>query len=126
MSQELSRRDFMKLLTAGTGSFVLAPWGLVPFPEGLDEGLAAQVGTFPREETLIVRILTGRVGTNAGSPSGCQRADADIFGQPARRARKYDEESPGAALISAGTVSEVGRGTTFTVRLPKDDVQQPT
>jgi peptide/nickel transport system substrate-binding protein len=66
MSQEFSRRDFMKLLAAGTGSFVIAPWGMMPIPEallGTSEALAAQVGTFPREETLIARILTGRVGS---------------------------------------------------------------
>ncbi|MBN1452978.1 MAG: ABC transporter substrate-binding protein, partial [Anaerolineales bacterium] len=61
MSQEISRRDFMKLITTtGTGLFVLGPMGLMPLPDGP----AAQVGgTFPREETLIARILTGRVGT---------------------------------------------------------------
>jgi len=60
MSHELSRRDFIKLVsTAGAGSFLLGPWGLAPYPEGLP----AQLGTFPREETLIARILTGRVGT---------------------------------------------------------------
>ena len=60
MSKELSRRDFIKLVsTAGTGSFLLGPMGLIPYPEGFP----AQVGTFPREETLIARILTGRVGT---------------------------------------------------------------
>jgi peptide/nickel transport system substrate-binding protein len=66
MSQGITRRDFMKLMTAGTGGFVLAPWGLVHLPEGSVESreLLAQVpGTFPRSETLIARILTGRVGT---------------------------------------------------------------
>ncbi|MBX3062685.1 MAG: ABC transporter substrate-binding protein [Anaerolineae bacterium] len=67
MSQGINRRDFLKLITAGAGSFMLAPWGLVPtngimLPEESGE-LAAQIGTFPREETLIARILTGRVGT---------------------------------------------------------------
>jgi peptide/nickel transport system substrate-binding protein len=66
MSQQITRRDFLKLLTAGTGSFVLTPWGLLPIPEGTletREALAAQVGGFPREQTLIARILTGRAGT---------------------------------------------------------------
>ncbi|MBZ0300945.1 MAG: ABC transporter substrate-binding protein [Anaerolineae bacterium] len=66
MSHEINRRDFMKLLGAGTGTFVLAPWGLVPVPEGSVKAsapLAQALGTFPREETLIARILTGRVGT---------------------------------------------------------------
>ena len=66
MSQDINRRDFIKLLSAGTGAFVLSPMGLVPIPEGSAEAreLLAQVpGTFPREETLIARILTGRVGT---------------------------------------------------------------
>jgi peptide/nickel transport system substrate-binding protein len=66
MPQEITRRNFIKLLAAGTGSFLLTPAGLIPIPEGMiesKEGLAAQAGTFPREETLIARILTGRVGT---------------------------------------------------------------
>ncbi len=66
MSHEISRRDFIKALSAGTGAFVLGSAGLVPIPETLlptNEAFAAQVGTFPREETLITRILTGRVGT---------------------------------------------------------------
>jgi peptide/nickel transport system substrate-binding protein len=65
MSNEISRRDFIKLVTAGTGAFVLAPWGIVPMPEGAETKAAfAQVpGAFPRKETLIIRQLTGRVGT---------------------------------------------------------------
>src|SRR5258708_4825622 len=67
MSQGINRRDFMKLLTAGTGSFMLAPWGLVPIPEkavGTSTGKAAQeLGAFPRPETVIIRQLTGRVGS---------------------------------------------------------------
>jgi len=65
MSQEISRRDFMKLLGVGTGAFVLAPWGLVPAPENAaaSEVLAQVPGAFPRPETLIIRQLTGRVGT---------------------------------------------------------------
>ena len=66
MSTEITRRNFIKLLSAGAGSFLLTPAGLIPIPEGLlepNESFAAQAGTFPREETLIARILTGRVGT---------------------------------------------------------------
>ncbi len=66
MSQEINRRSFLKLLTAGTGSFLLGPMGLVRLPEELvasNEAFLAQMGTFPREQTLIARILTGRVGT---------------------------------------------------------------
>jgi peptide/nickel transport system substrate-binding protein len=63
MSHEISRRDFIKLLAAGTGTVVLTAQGLV-IPTGI---VAAQdgalPGTFPRSETLIARILTGRVGT---------------------------------------------------------------
>jgi len=64
MSQEINRRDFMKLLGAGTGTFVLAPWGLVTVPEeSLKAAPLPQAGAFPREETVIARQLTGRVGT---------------------------------------------------------------
>src|SRR5690606_31809938 len=66
MSHEISRRDFIKALSAGTGAFMLGSAGLIPIPESLiktNDAFAAQVGTFPREETLITRILTGRVGT---------------------------------------------------------------
>lgn len=63
MSQEISRRDFMKFLAAGTGTAMLASGGLI-FPASM---VAAQdaplAGTFPREQTLIARQLTGRVGT---------------------------------------------------------------
>jgi len=65
MSHQISRRNFLKL-AAGTGTFLLGPWGLVSLPEKLvksNEAFLAQVGTFPRGETLIARILTGRVGT---------------------------------------------------------------
>ncbi len=65
MSQRITRRNFIKTLSAGAGVFVLTEAGLVPVPEGLAKPsrvLAAQAGTFPREETLIARILTGRVG----------------------------------------------------------------
>ena len=68
MSQGINRRDFLKLLTASTGSFMLGPLGLVPIPEHLvnttNKGkLAQELGAFPRQETLIIRQLTGRVGT---------------------------------------------------------------
>ncbi len=83
MSQEINRRSFLKLLTAGTGSFLLGPWGLVRLPEGLaesDESFLAQTGTFPREETVIARILTGRVGTpdNFNLWSGWRNQDRGI------------------------------------------------
>ncbi len=66
MAGQISRRDFLKSLSAGTGAFLLGSTGLIPISESLlktDAAFAAQIGTFPREETLIARILTGRVGT---------------------------------------------------------------
>ncbi|MDY0041823.1 MAG: ABC transporter substrate-binding protein [Desulforhabdus sp.] len=66
MPQDITRRNFLKLISASAGVFVLTDAGLVPVPEGLagpSEALAAQTGTFPREQTLIARILTGRVGS---------------------------------------------------------------
>jgi peptide/nickel transport system substrate-binding protein len=64
MSQGISRRDFMKFLTAGTGSLVLTPWGRIVSASAENLEVRAQTpGTFPREQTLIVRQLTGRVGT---------------------------------------------------------------
>jgi peptide/nickel transport system substrate-binding protein len=63
MSHEISRRDFMKIVTAGTGSIVLTSAGLLlPGRIALAQDTALP-GTFPRSETLIARILTGRVGT---------------------------------------------------------------
>ena len=63
MSQQISRRDFMKYLAAGTGTALVAGNGLV-FPAGIVEAQdAALPGTFPREQTFIARQLTGRVGT---------------------------------------------------------------
>jgi peptide/nickel transport system substrate-binding protein len=63
MSHKISRRDFMKYLTAGTGTLVLGGGGLL-FPAGLVKAQDAPLaGTFPREQTLIARQLTGRVGT---------------------------------------------------------------
>lgn len=63
MSQNLSRRDFMKILTAGTGGAVLGSWGLLIPAASVSAQDAALPGTFPRNETLIARQLTGRVGT---------------------------------------------------------------
>src|SRR5690348_13509767 len=66
MSQGIKRRDFMKLVAASSGAFVLAPWGLVPIPEGSlgpEEKAFAQTSPFPRAQTVLIRILTGRVGT---------------------------------------------------------------
>jgi peptide/nickel transport system substrate-binding protein len=64
MSQEITRRNFIKLMSASAGVFVLTEAGLIPVPEGFatTSRVLAQAGTFPREETLIARILTGRVG----------------------------------------------------------------
>jgi peptide/nickel transport system substrate-binding protein len=63
MSQGLSRRDFMKVIGAGTGTLVLAPWGIVAASAENAALLAQTPGTFPRERTLIIRQLTGRVGS---------------------------------------------------------------
>lgn len=66
MSRELNRRDFMKLLAAGSGAFVLGPRGLVPVPEWATEDRAAalaQTSPFPRAQTVLIRILTGQVGS---------------------------------------------------------------
>jgi len=62
MSKEISRRDFMKLVTATTGGLVLASGGMLIPSVALAQD-AALPGTFPRNQTLIVRQLTGRVGT---------------------------------------------------------------
>jgi peptide/nickel transport system substrate-binding protein len=75
----MNRRDFIKLLTAGTGGLVIASCSpqtitVVETQEVIKEvtpTAAAQVqaevanvlGTFPRRESLIVRMLTGRPGT---------------------------------------------------------------
>ncbi len=66
MSQGINRRDFMKLVAASSGAFVLGPRGLLPLPEGsvgTEEKALAQLGPFPRSQTVIARILTGGVGT---------------------------------------------------------------
>jgi peptide/nickel transport system substrate-binding protein len=75
----MNRRDFMKLLTAGTGGLVIAACTpetitVVETQEVIKEvtpttgpvvqqAVADVLGTFPRRETLIIRQLTGRVGT---------------------------------------------------------------
>jgi len=66
MSQGISRRNFIKLISAGAGSFVLTEAGLIPFSEEMAEAserLNVVYDTFPHEKTVIARILTGRVGT---------------------------------------------------------------
>jgi peptide/nickel transport system substrate-binding protein len=79
MSRKMNRRDFIKLLTAGTGGLVIVACTpetitVVETKEVIKEvtptsapQVQAQVadvlGSFPRRETLIVRQLTGRVGT---------------------------------------------------------------
>lgn len=62
MSHEISRRDLMKLLAAGTGGFALGPLTFLSANSVQAQDVALP-GTFPREQTLIARILTGRVGT---------------------------------------------------------------
>ncbi len=81
MSNEINRRDFMKMVTAGTGTFLLASNGLIPIPGGIVAAQDASLpGTFPRNETLIARILTGRVGTpdNFNLWSGWRNQDRGI------------------------------------------------
>jgi peptide/nickel transport system substrate-binding protein len=79
MPRKLNRRDFIKLLTAGTGGLVIVACTpetitVVETQEVIkevtpttgpvvQEAVADVLGTFPRRETLIVRGLTGRVGT---------------------------------------------------------------
>src|SRR5579859_579018 len=67
MSREISRREFIKALSVGTGAFMLAPSGLVPLSEKTtgttEKNLAEQLGAFPRAQTVIIRQLTGRVGS---------------------------------------------------------------
>jgi len=63
MSHEISRRDFIKLVTASTGSILLTSQGLLVPGMTVSAQDSALSGTFPREETLIARILTGRIGT---------------------------------------------------------------
>ena len=79
MSRKMNRRDFIKLLTAGTGGLVVAsctPQTITVIETQevikevtpttgpvVQEAVANVLGTFPRRETLIVRMLTGRVGT---------------------------------------------------------------
>jgi peptide/nickel transport system substrate-binding protein len=82
MSKRMSRRNFMKALATGTGGVVLVSCGKAGTPEQvtviqtqLKEVTAAAkpttppqavpdvLGTFPRRDTVLVRQLTGRVGT---------------------------------------------------------------
>ena len=79
MPRKLNRRDFLKLLTAGTGGLVIVSCTpetitIVETKEVIKEvtptaapQVQAQVadvlGSFPRRESLIVRQLTGRVGS---------------------------------------------------------------
>lgn len=66
MSREISRRDFIKLLSVGTGAYMLAPSGLVSISEKATTAAKGtfddQLGTFPRNQTVIIRQLTGQVG----------------------------------------------------------------
>jgi len=80
MTHGISRRDFMKLVAAGTGGFVLTAEGLL-IPLGTVEAQGESLsGTFPRSETLIARILTGNVGTpdNFNLWSGWRNNDRGI------------------------------------------------
>jgi peptide/nickel transport system substrate-binding protein len=92
MSRKMSRRDFMKIVTAGAGGVVLAscapkvvqevvketqivketqlvPQEVIkeitptPQPTPTQQAVADVLGTFPRRETVLARQLTGRVGT---------------------------------------------------------------
>ncbi len=63
MVHEFSRRDFMKLLAAGASGIVIGPMGQLLSVNTVHAQDTALPGTFPREQTLIARILTGRVGT---------------------------------------------------------------
>lgn len=74
MSAKMSRRDFLSLLAASAGGAVLAACSrgpdtvevvvtATPGPTSVPEAVADVMGTFPRRETLIVRGLTGRVGS---------------------------------------------------------------
>jgi peptide/nickel transport system substrate-binding protein len=79
--KKISRRDFTKIVAAGTGGIVLASCGPAPTPERIvetkevikeitatpkpvvQEAVADVLGTFPRRDTVIARQLTGRVGS---------------------------------------------------------------
>src|SRR5512134_1318772 len=79
MSRKMSRRDFIRLVTAGTGGLVIASCTpetitvvetkevikeVTPTAKPVvQEAVADVLGTFPRRETFICRQLTGRVGT---------------------------------------------------------------
>ena len=90
MARKMSRRDFLKFLGAGAGGAVLVSCiretpepaktsepievtrivggtpvvvTATPEPTKPPEAVADVLGTFPRRETVLVRQLTGRVGT---------------------------------------------------------------
>jgi peptide/nickel transport system substrate-binding protein len=82
MPERMSRRNFMKVLATGTGGVVLVSCGnaatsapqqvtVVQTQEVVKEvtptvakqNMADVMGTFPRDQTIINDILTGRVGT---------------------------------------------------------------
>jgi peptide/nickel transport system substrate-binding protein len=85
MARKMSRRDFLKFLGAGAGGAVLVSCSpantsepievtrivggtpvvvtATPEPTKPPEAVADVLGTFPRRETVLVRQLTGRVGT---------------------------------------------------------------
>src|ERR1043165_6260400 len=79
MPQKMNRRDFLKLLTVGTGGLVIASCTpntvtviqtqevikeVTPTSKPVvQEAVADVLGTFPRRDTMIIRQLTGRVGT---------------------------------------------------------------
>ena len=63
MSNGISRRDFMKLVSMGAGSVVLTSGGLLVPGSRVEAQDGTLLGTFPREQTFIARQLTGRVGT---------------------------------------------------------------
>ena len=104
MSRKMNRRDFLKLLAAGTGGLVIASCTpetvtVIETKEVIKEvtptaapnvqaAVGDVLGTFPRRETLIVRQLTGRVGSRLSPP----------------RAPR-----PGAATNDSATVARRGR-----------------
>ena len=91
MSNKMNRRQFSKFLAYGAGGAVLVSCGPAPTPQSVEvevtrvvagtpvvekivvtataeptmapEAVADVLGTFPRRETLIARILTGRAGS---------------------------------------------------------------
>lgn len=77
MTKKMSRREFLKFLAYGAGGTVLVSCApnntpvpgapivvtATPNPTEVPAPVADVMGTFPRRETVIARILTGRVGT---------------------------------------------------------------